>query len=84
MYVLHYQAEMTNQPKQSNLKKVLGFPSLFAAAIGLVVAQTCFVSILQGVGHGGSTFFIAIFIAFLLSLSYSVTYAELSLMMPKA
>lgn len=75
---------MTNHPHQSSLKKVLGFPSLFAAAIGLVVAQSCFVSILQGVGHGGATFFIAIIIAFVLTLSYSATYAELSLMMPKA
>ena len=84
MYVLHYQVEMINQSKQSGLKKVLGFPSLFAAAIGLVVAQSCFVSILQGVGNGGATFFIALIIAFLLTLCYSATWAELSLMMPKA
>ena len=75
---------MTNQRIESGLKKILGFPSLFAAAIGLVVAQSCFVSILQGVGHGGPTFFIALIIAFLLTLCYSATFAELSLMMPKA
>ncbi len=66
------------------LKKVLGFPSLFAAGIGLVVAQSCFVSILQGVGSGGASFFIALIIAFILTLCYSATFAELSLMMPKA
>ena len=84
MYVLYYPVEMMQQPSESGLKKVLGFPSLFAAAIGLVVAQACFVSILQGVGNGGATFFIAIIIAFLLTLCYSATWAELSLMMPKA
>jgi amino acid transporter len=75
---------MINHPGERGLKKVLGFPSLFAAAIGLVVAQACFVSILQGVGHGGATFFIALLIAFLLTLCYAATFAELSLMMPKA
>lgn len=75
---------MINQPTESGLKKILGFPSLFAAGIGLVVAQACFVSILQGVGHGGASFFIAIIIAFLLTLCYTATFAELSLMMPKA
>ena len=75
---------MINQPNESGLKKILGFPSLFAAAIGLVVAQSCFVSVLQGVGNGGATFFIALNIAFLLTLCYAATYAELSLMMPKA
>jgi amino acid transporter len=75
---------MISQPTESGLKKVLGFPSLFAAAIGLVVAQSCFVSILQGVGQGGASFFIALIIAFLLTLCYAATFAELSLMMPKA
>jgi amino acid transporter len=84
MYVLRDQFGMKNHPKQNGLKKVLGFPSLFAAAIGLVVAQSCFVSVLQGVGNGGATFFIALIIAFLLTLCYSATWAELSLMMPKA
>ena len=75
---------MKEQPKSTGLKKVLGFPSLFAAAIGIVVAQSCFVSVLQGAGNGGATFFIALIIAFLLTLCYSATWAELSLMMPKA
>ena len=67
-----------------SLKKVLGFPSLFAVAIGSVAAQSSFVSLLNGTGAGGGAFFIALFIAFILTLCYSFSFLELSLMMPKA
>jgi len=66
------------------LKKVLGLTSLFIITIGIVVSQTSVVSILQGAGLGGGTFFIAILIAFILALCYISTYSELALMMPKA
>lgn len=66
------------------LKKALGFGSLFIIAIGLVVSQASVVSILQGAGLGGGSFFIAMFIAFILTLCYISTYSELALMMPKA
>jgi amino acid transporter len=66
------------------LKKVLGFTSLFIITIGIVVSQTSVVSILQGAGLGGGSFFIAIFIAFIIALCYISTYSELALMMPKA
>ena len=66
------------------LRKVLGFTSLFIITIGLVVSQTSVVSILQGAGLGGGTFFVAILIAFIITLCYISTYSELSLMMPKA
>ena len=66
------------------LKKVLGFPSLFVIAIGVVCAQSCFVSTLQGAGLGGGTFFIALLMGFVLTLCYVSSYSELSLMMPKA
>jgi amino acid transporter len=66
------------------LKRVLGFPSLYVIAIGVVTAQSCFVSTLQGAGIGGGSFFIALLIAFCLTLCYISTYSELSLMMPKA
>src|SRR4051794_39686942 len=68
----------------SGLKKVLGFPSLFIIAIGLVVSQSSVVSILQGAGIGGGSFFIAMLIAYILTLCYIATYSELALMMPKA
>ncbi|MBV5284432.1 MAG: APC family permease [Paludibacter sp.] len=66
------------------LKKVLGLTSLFIITIGIVVSQTSVVSILQGAGLGGGTFFIAILIAFIIALCYISTYSELALMMPKA
>jgi amino acid transporter len=73
-----------SENKEVGLKRVLGFPALFVIAIGVVTAQSCFVSTLIGAGIGGATFFIAILIAFILTLCYASTYSELSLMMPKA
>jgi amino acid transporter len=76
---------MTKKTTPPNgLKKILGFPSLFIIAAGLVVSQGSYVSILQGVGYGAGSFFVAILIAYVLTLCYISTYAELSLMMPKA
>lgn len=66
------------------LKRALGLPSLIAVGVGIVVAQGCFVSILQGVGINAVAFFPAMLIAFILTLCYVFTYSELSLMMPKA
>ena len=51
------------QGTTKGLKKVLGLTSLFIITIGLVVSQTSVVSILQGAGLGGGTFFVAILIA---------------------
>ncbi len=50
----------------------------------MVVSQASIVSVLQGAGHGGGTFLIAIFLAFILTVCYISTYSELSLMLPKA
>ncbi len=72
------------QAVTKGLKKVLGLRSLFIITIGLVVSQASVVTILQGAGLGGGTFFIAIFIAFILTLCYISTYSELALIMPKA
>ena len=72
------------QVTTKGLKKVLGLTSLFIITIGLVVSQTSVVSLLQGAGLGGGSFFIAILIAFIITLCYISTYSELSLMMPKS
>lgn len=69
--------------KEAHFKRVLGLPSLIAVGVGIVVAQGCFVSILQGMGIGTFAFLPAIAIAFILTLCYVYTFAELSLMMPK-
>jgi amino acid transporter len=66
------------------LNRTLGLPSLFAVAVGVVVSQVVFVSILQGVGIGGASFFVAMLIAFMLTLCYVFTYSELALLLPKA
>ncbi len=76
-------AKKTIEPT-TNLKRVLGFPALFVIAVGVVTAQSCFVSTLQGAGIGGANFFIALLVGFVLTLCYVSTYSELSLMMPKA
>lgn len=65
-------------------KGVLGFPSLFATACGLVVASTTLVSLGQGVGVGGYSFIMAMFIACTLMIFQALSFSELSLMMPKA
>lgn len=65
-------------------RKVLGFSSLFAASIGVIVAQLGMVSLMQGVGIGGWGFFIALPLAFLLALANAMAYAEMALMMPSA
>ena len=74
---------MDNSTVKSQLKRTLGLPSLFAVAVGVVVAQAVFVSILQGVGIGGAGF-VALLIAFILTLCYVFTFSELALMLPKA
>lgn len=70
--------------KEGALKRVLGFRSLLAIAVGLVVSQGVMVMILQGVGIGGLGFFIPLGIAFVLALSYAFSFSELSLMLPRA
>jgi amino acid transporter len=62
----------------------LGFKVLFAASIGVIVAQLGMVTLMQGVGIGGWGFIGAMFIAFALALTNAMAYAEMSLMMPGA
>jgi amino acid transporter len=62
----------------------LGFKVLFAASIGVIVAQLGMVTLMQGVGIGGWGFIGAMFIAFGLALTNAMCYAEMSLMMPSA
>ncbi len=62
----------------------LGFRALFAAAIGVIVAQIGMVSVLQGLGIGGWGFVAALAIAFALALANALAYAEMALMLPSA
>lgn len=65
-------------------RKLLGFSTLFAASIGVIVAQLGMVSLMQGVGIGGWGFFVALGVAFVLALANAMAYAEMALMMPSA
>lgn len=62
----------------------LGFRALFAAAIGVIVAQIGMVSVLQGLGIAGWGFVAAMCIAYALALANVLAYAEMSLMLPSA
>lgn len=60
----------------------LRFSALFAAAIGVIVAQISMVSSAQGIGIGGWGFLGALGIAFAISMANAFAYAEMSLMLP--
>ncbi len=62
----------------------LGRWQLFAAAIGVTVAQLGMVAMGQGMALGGWGFFAALGIIFLLMLANVMAYAEMALMMPTA
>jgi amino acid transporter len=57
---------------------------LFAASIGVIVAQIGMVSVLQGIGIGGWGFVVALTIAFGIAVANAMAYAEMALMMPTA
>ena len=62
----------------------LGLRALFAASIGVIVAQLGMVTLMQGVGIGGWGFLAAMGLAFVLALTNAMAYAEMALMMPTA
>ena len=62
------------------LKRTLGFPQLLAVGVGLVVSQGVMVIMLQGAGLGGVGFFTTMGLAYLLSLFYVFSFAEMALM----
>lgn len=69
---------------KGKLIKTLGLGALLSVSIGLVVSQGVMVLMLQGVGIAGIGFLIPLFLAFLLALTYIFSFAELSLMIPRA
>ena len=64
--------------------KTLGLGSLFAASIGVIVAQVTICSVLQGMGLGGWGFVVALLLAFALAMTNAMAYTEMALMMPNA
>ncbi len=75
---------MSDSSGSSPALKGLGFAALFSVAIGVIVAQSTIVSLLQATSIGGWGFLGAMAIGWLLMMANSATYAELALMMPRA
>jgi len=65
-------------------KRILGLGSLLAVAVGLVVSQGVMMLMLQGAGTAGPGFLIPLTLAFVLALSYALSFSELALMIPRA
>lgn len=65
-------------------KSALGLRALFAASIGVIVAQIGMVSLTQGMGIGGWGFVAALAIAFAIAMANAMAYAEMALMLPSA
>ena len=65
-------------------KGVLGFPSLLAVSVGLVIASTTLVSLCQGMGLGGYGFIVSMLIAWVLMIFQAFTFSELAITMPRA
>ena len=76
--------QSTNLAAAGDLKRILNFRSLFCVAIGLVVAQNVMVALLNGAGQGGWAFLAVLLFAYLLTLCYASSFAELALMFPRA
>ncbi|WP_230656271.1 APC family permease [Psychrobacter sp. I-STPA10] len=70
--------------EKSKFKPLLKFSSLFAIGVGVVVGQGPIVSLLQGVGLGGTDFILVLVIGLIIALCNAFTFAELSLMFPSA
>ncbi|SFP73581.1 Amino acid transporter [Geopseudomonas sagittaria] len=64
--------------------RTIGFATMIAICIGVVVVQGSMVSALQGIGFGGAGFLAAAVVAFLLAQCNALSFAELSLMFPRA
>ena len=66
--------------EHGRLHGALGFKSLLAVGVGLVVSQGVMVIMLQGAGFGGMGFFVTMGLAYLMALFYVFSFAELALM----
>lgn len=70
--------------KTSMQHKKLGFVTMMAICVGLVIVQGSMITATQGIGIGGMGFIAALFVAFILAQFNAMSFAELSLMFPQA
>lgn len=75
---------MSKTDNHISTTKKLGFFSLFSVAIGIIIAQTGMLPLLQTAAITQSGFFIALGCAYLLGITYILSFAELSLMFPRS
>ncbi len=64
-------------------QKKLGFITMMAICVGLVIVQGSMITATQGIGIGGMGFIAALVIAFVLAQFNAMSFAELSLMFPQ-
>ncbi|MCO7642839.1 APC family permease [Pseudomonas sp. S 311-6] len=65
-------------------KSLLGFFSLFSVAVGLIIAQSGMVPMLQTAAITGSGYVLALGCAYLLGLTCVLSFSELALMFPRS
>ncbi len=65
-------------------KGVVGFPTALATSVGVVMASPVILTATSGFSIGGSTFVLAMAIAFVLMFMQATTFAEAAAMMPTA
>ncbi len=61
---------------------VVGFPTALASTVGLIQASPVILTATMGFGLGGSTFVMAVVIAFLVMLCQSTTFSEAAAVLP--
>jgi amino acid transporter len=76
-------ADTGTTARRDEFVPVLGIASLLAVAVGTVVGQGPIVSVLQGIGLGGTGFLVVLLISFGIAICNAITFAELSLMFPR-
>lgn len=64
--------------------KKLGFLTMMAICVGVVIVQGSMISATQGIGLGGMAFIAAMCVAFLLAQFNAMSFSELALMFPQA
>ena len=73
----------TQSSAASSANKKIGFVTMMAICVGLVVAQGVMITALQGIGIGGMAFIFAMIVALMLAQFNAMSFAELSLMFPQ-
>lgn len=77
-------ASMQTDNTAVQVRPKLGFLTMIAICVGVVIVQGSMISATQGIGLGGMAFIAAMFAAFALAQFNAMSFSELSLMFPQA